>query len=54
MGDLPLLSLTQLSSISGAAVVRSGVVVSPLRVVVTCSSVFLDIGRAILEAAKEQ
>ena len=33
-------SLTNASSISGVAVVRSGVVVSPLRVVTTCCSVF--------------
>ena len=46
------LSRTNPSSISGVAVVRGGVVVSPLRVVTTCCSVFWVLVEEFLEQSR--
>ena len=46
-------SRTNVSSISGVAVVRGGVVVSPLRVLTTCCSVFWVLVEEFLEQSKD-
>ena len=54
MGDISHLFVprTNASSISGVAVVRSGVVVSPLKVVTTCCSVFWVLVEEFLEQSR--